>query len=282
MSLYVASLNSGSNGNCYFIGNNIEGVLVDAGISCREIEKRLKRLEISIQKIKGVFISHEHGDHIHGVAALSKKYAIPVYISSKTYKAANTQVEQDRCHFFEAGHSLSIGTLTVYPFRKYHDAADPFSFVVKNQEVSVGVFTDIGRVCEVVIEFFRQCHAVFLETNYDEEMLEKGSYPLALKNRIRNGFGHLSNSQALDLANNHAPAFMSTLFLSHLSKNNNSPERALKAFLSCSKNITVIVAPRDRETALFHIEQTKNVDKVSFVALANRHVSKQLQLFETT
>lgn len=254
MSLYVASLNSGSNGNCYYIGNEKEAVLIDAGISCREIEKRLSRLELSLPKIKAVFISHEHGDHIHGVAAFSKKHKVPVYITPATYRAGNLQLEERLIEKFESSSLVTIGDLQVRAFPKQHDAIDPCSFVISHKGINVGVFTDIGKNCERVIASFKQCHAAFLEANYDEEMLEKGGYPLALKNRIRTGHGHLSNTQAMRLVTDHRPLFMSHLFLSHLSRNNNSPERAMEVFASLSSAMHISVAPRDKETTVFHIK----------------------------
>lgn len=254
MSLYIASLNSGSNGNCYYVGNENEAVLIDAGISCREIEKRLKRLELPLEKIKAVFISHEHGDHIHGVAAFSKKHKVPVYITPATYRAGNLQLEEMLIEKFESSSFVTVGDLQVRAFPKQHDAVDPCSFVISHSGINVGVFTDIGKNCERVIASFKQCHAVFLEANYDEEMLEKGSYPLALKNRIRTGYGHLSNTQAMRLVADHRPPFMSHLFLSHLSRNNNSPERAMQAFATLHSDMHISIAPRERETEVFFID----------------------------
>ena len=109
-------------------------------------------------------------------------------------------------------------------FTKFHDAGDPHSFIVTYEKTKVGIFTDLGIVCDELIKNFKLCHAAFLEANYDEKMLEEGTYPLHLKNRIRGGEGHLSNKQALQLMIDHKPAFMSHLLLSHLSKNNNDPE----------------------------------------------------------
>jgi phosphoribosyl 1,2-cyclic phosphodiesterase len=135
-----------------------------------------------------------------------------------------------------------------------HDASDPYSFVVNCNKISVGVFTDIGKPCHHLIKHFKQCHAAFLETNYDECMLDKGTYPFFLKNRIRGGMGHLSNKQALELFTTHRPPFMSHLFLSHLSKNNNSPELVQNLFNGYAGNIEMILTSRYRETAVYHIE----------------------------
>jgi phosphoribosyl 1,2-cyclic phosphodiesterase len=177
MSLYISSLNSGSNGNCYYIGNDREAVLVDAGISCRETEKRMKRLGTSIDKVKAVFISHEHSDHIRGLAGISKKHRLPVYISNNTYRAGGFYLEKERVINFSNHETVKIGAISVTAFSKLHDALDPYSFLIECEGIKVGVFTDIGRSCQNVIRYFRECHAAFLESNYDEEMLSNGTYP---------------------------------------------------------------------------------------------------------
>jgi phosphoribosyl 1,2-cyclic phosphodiesterase len=259
MSLFVASLNSGSNGNCYYIGNADEAVLIDGGISCRETEKRIKRLGLSIRKVKAIFVTHEHGDHIHGVPALSRKYQIPVYITGHTLQRSNITLKEHLNFSFQAHQPVHIGNLTVTGFPKQHDAADPHSFIVADEHVRIGIFTDIGIACEHVIQHFEQCHAAFLEANYDEDMLEKGWYPLALKNRIRNGQGHLSNKQAMQLFLSHRPSYMSHLFLSHLSRENNSPKIVRDLFNQVA-NVTTefVIAPRDRETRLYYIRSSES------------------------
>jgi phosphoribosyl 1,2-cyclic phosphodiesterase len=203
MALVITSLNSGSNGNCYYVGNEREAVLVDAGISCRDIEQRMSNLDLAMERVKAVFISHEHIDHIRGVRVLAKKYQLPVYITPLTYKNARFHLEKKLQHSFKENEQVIIGGLTVTPFVKHHDAEDPYSFMVEGNGVRVGIITDIGIACEKVIHYFRQCHACFLESNYDERMLEEGDYPPRLKKRIRGGKGHLSNAEALKLFIHH-------------------------------------------------------------------------------
>ena len=253
MGLYITSLNSGSNGNCYYIGNDNEAVLIDAGISCRETEKRMKRLGLSLTKVKAIFVSHEHGDHISGLPVLAKKYALPVYITSTTLSHCNLALEPALIYSFDAEKPVTIGKLYVSAFSKYHDARDPHSFVVSCDDVRVGIFTDLGVVCKSLVKHFKQCHAAFLEANYDEKMLEEGSYPIHLKNRIRGGSGHLSNSQALQLVMNYKPAFMTHLLLSHLSKNNNDPLLVQELFSKVAGTTEVVIASRYAETPLLHI-----------------------------
>ena len=253
MSLFVTSLNSGSNGNCYYIGNDEEAILVDAGISCRETEKRMKRLGLSMQKVRAIFISHEHSDHIRGIHSLVKKFHLPVYITPSTSRSGGLFLDPGYVRSFTAYQPVVLGQLSITGFPKFHDASDPYSFLVQCGGIRVGVFTDIGAPCQHVIKHFQQCHAAFLEANYDEEMLDKGNYPYHLKRRIKGGYGHLSNSQALELFKRHRPSFMSHLILSHLSKNNNCPELVQNLFDRHAENVKMIVASRYQETPLFHI-----------------------------
>jgi phosphoribosyl 1,2-cyclic phosphodiesterase len=253
MSLSIASLNSGSNGNCYYIGNNNCAVLIDAGISCRETEKRMARLGLNMNKVKAVFISHEHTDHIKGVSVLAHKYNLPVYITQPTLQHGGLFLKQELVISFKAYERVCIEELNVTAFPKHHDAAEPHSFVVDFDNIRIGIFTDIGLPCEHLISHFKQCHAAFLEANYDEEMLANGRYPIYLKNRIRGGKGHLSNTQALALFTTHRPAFMSHLLLSHLSKDNNDPDLVRQLFQQHARGTEIIVASRYEESAVYHI-----------------------------
>lgn len=253
MSLYITSLNSGSNGNCYYAGNDENAVLIDAGISCRETEKRMKRLGLSMKNVKAIFISHEHSDHINGIAVLAKKYQLPIYVTEETQKHSKLSHDQYLLIPFSAYNAVRVGNLTVTAFPKFHDAIDPHSFIVASSSVKVGIFTDLGIVCKDLIKHFKECHAAFLEANYDETMLANGSYPYHLKKRISGGEGHLSNVQALQLVMDHKPSFMTHLILSHLSKNNNDPELVQNLFSQKIKDIKIIVASRYEETPVYFI-----------------------------
>ncbi|HEX8461645.1 MAG TPA: MBL fold metallo-hydrolase, partial [Segetibacter sp.] len=230
MSLFLASLNSGSNGNCYYVGNDEEAVLIDAGICCRELEKRMQRAGLDLSRVKAIFVSHEHTDHISGIQVLCKKYRLPVYITNATLNNSKLFLDEDLVIPFAANNPVVIGRLTINAFYKFHDACDPHSFTVSDDRVTVGVFTDIGRACSQVIRHFKKCHAAVLEANYDRKMLQDGNYPYHLKRRIMSGNGHLSNDEALQLFVQHKPPFMSHLILSHLSKNNNCPDLVKELF----------------------------------------------------
>lgn len=256
MSLFISSLNSGSNGNCYYVGNNNEAVLVDVGISCKEVEKRMLRSDLSMNKVKAIFISHEHSDHIKGVQVLSKKYSLPVYITPLTLRNSHLVLEDHLVNPFTGYEAIQIGDLSVVPFPKLHDASDPFSFIVEGNGLKIGVLTDIGSACRHVIDNFKQCHAAFLEANYDEGLLESGYYPYYLKQRIKSDKGHLSNKQALELFVNHKPEFMRLVILSHLSKDNNCPIIVKDLFTQYANQTKVVVASRLQESEVFHISDT--------------------------
>jgi phosphoribosyl 1,2-cyclic phosphodiesterase len=253
MSLYITSLNSGSNGNCYYVGNSDEAVLVDAGISCKEIEIRMKRLGLDMKKIKGVFISHEHTDHIKGIEVLSKKHQLPVYVTDATRRNGRIKLERHLSNTFNATEPIAIGSLNITAFNKFHDAADPYSFMISCNEVNVGVFTDLGVACSNLIHHFKQCHAAFLESNYDEDMLAHGAYPYHLKKRITGGQGHLSNIQALEVFKQYRPAHMTHLLLAHLSSNNNRPEIVERLFNEHAMDVKILIASRHQETEVYHI-----------------------------
>jgi phosphoribosyl 1,2-cyclic phosphodiesterase len=253
MPLFTTSLNSGSNANCYYVGTEQDAVLIDAGLSCAETELRLARLGLPMSQIRGVFVSHEHTDHIRGLVRLAKKHYLPVYITPGTLRESLLPRYGFDIRPFRADEPVTLGSLTVRAFSKQHDAADPHSFLVQSQATTVGVFTDIGMVCENLIQHFGQCHAAFLEANYDEAMLENGRYPYVLKQRIRGGRGHLSNEQALALFRTHKPPFMTHLFLAHLSQHNNSPTLAHDLFSPHLAGTELIVAPRTTQTPVYRI-----------------------------
>jgi phosphoribosyl 1,2-cyclic phosphodiesterase len=213
----------------------------------------MARLGLSMRKVRAIFVSHEHSDHIRGITVLAKKYQLPVYITQPTLLKGGLMLSADMVYNFEDGVTIKIGDLLITPFSKLHDAAHPHSFTIACGDVRVGVFTDLGAVCDNLTRHFKQCHAAFLEANYDEVMLETGRYPYHLKRRIRGGHGHLSNAQALALFMGHKPAYMTHLFLAHLSKDNNCPDLVRNLFQTHAGNTHIIVASRYEETPVYYI-----------------------------
>ncbi len=242
--LEICAIASGSNGNCYYIGNEKDAVLIDAGISCKQSLLRMESKGLNPQKVKAVFISHEHSDHMRGARVLAKRLNIPVWLTAKTYYAAYKNMQPTYPQFFTPGSELQIGEFTIHPFLKNHDAAEPCSFRIEYSGKNIGVFTDIGEPCENVTTQLAQCEVLFLETNYDEQMLTDGPYPFFLKQRISSPLGHLSNNQALELLKVHGSKKLQYVFLSHLSAENNTPELALAAFNTLETKFKVRLTSR--------------------------------------
>jgi phosphoribosyl 1,2-cyclic phosphodiesterase len=260
------------------VGNDNEAVLVDVGLTCKEVEKRMERLGLSVNKVKAIFISHEHSDHIKGLAVFAKKHKLPVYISTPTLKSSRLLLDSNNTFPLNHLQNIQIGNLKISAFSKFHDAADPYSFTVECNDVRVGVFTDIGAVCDRLITHFKNCHAAFLEANYDTDMLQNGRYPYFLKRRIMGGHGHLSNTQALELFMNHKPEYMSHLLLSHLSKDNNNPELVESLFKSVAGDTFVKVASRYEETELYYVGVNQNTT-ASYTFDPSLYQPEQLNLF---
>ncbi len=276
--LFTAAIASGSNGNCYYIGNADDAVLVDAGISAKETERRMAHLGLSMEKVRGIFVSHEHTDHVRGLELLAHRWNLPVW---------GTRATLSRCRLGRVAHQAvaighdavtEVGQLQIHAFRKRHDAADPISFSVRYAGVQVGIFTDIGRCCDNLIAHFRDCHGVFLEANYCEQLLAGGAYPYHLKKRISGGYGHISNREALEIFLAHRSPTLSHLLLSHLSGNNNTPERALETFLPHAGSTQVVVASRYAPSPLFKIRAGKEPLPVQ-VAAAAPVKAAQLSIF---
>lgn len=255
----IASIASGSNGNCYYLENDDDAVLIDAGISARQIAARMANLGLSMSKVRGVFISHEHTDHVRGVDVLSRKYSVPVFMTQKTYSKYGRAITDSLLNFFLPGTQIKFGNILVHPFLKSHDAAEPCSFSVSSKGRRVAVMTDIGLKCSNVISHINRADAVFLESNYDDLMLKAGPYPEFLKARISSDFGHLSNTQAALIALEHASSRLRHVFLSHLSENNNTPELAVRTFTSAIRqrsdlNPELIIASRHKESRLVSLK----------------------------
>ncbi|MEO5888624.1 MAG: MBL fold metallo-hydrolase, partial [Ferruginibacter sp.] len=190
-----------------------------------------------------------------GVAGLAEKYFLPVFITSHTSQNCSVPIKKELAHTLTAHEPVNIGGLSITAFPKCHDAVDPHSFIITCNDITIGVFTDIGIPCAHVIKYFSQCHAAFLEANYDEVLLEKGRYPRFLKNRISGGMGHLSNRQALEIFTTYRSPFMTHLLLAHLSQDNNDPVMVQRLFNDHAEGIEVVVASRHEQTAIYTIQK---------------------------
>ncbi|MFP6836630.1 MAG: MBL fold metallo-hydrolase [Pseudomonadales bacterium] len=188
-----ASLGSGSKGNATLVDIGGELILVDCGFTLKQAEVRLRRMDVGPGDLSAIVVTHEHADHCGGVAALSHKYAIPVYASYGTLKAARTELGGSPINTHEM---FSIGEVAVMPVIVPHDAREPTQFVFEHQGIRVGVISDLGQITPFVEAQYQRCNGLMMESNHDRQMLLRGRYPERVKRRIAGDLGHLSNEQA--------------------------------------------------------------------------------------
>jgi phosphoribosyl 1,2-cyclic phosphodiesterase len=234
MAVSVSMLASGSRGNCALITSSTTRILVDAGISCRETFKRMKALGDDPRSLSAIVITHEHCDHIYGLATLAKKLHIPVFMTGATHQAwARSMRDQngekpqlEKFERFESGHTFQVGDIAVKPFTIPHDAADPVGFTFRAEGIKVGLATDLGYVPLSVRDHLRGCDVLIMESNHDLEMLRVGPYPWSVKQRVMSRVGHLSNVALADFFTNDYDNSATFVVLAHLSEQNNHPEIA--------------------------------------------------------
>lgn len=254
--LKLCTLASGSSGNCLLISAGGTHILIDAGISARRIGQGLKEFGLSPAELDGILVTHEHSDHISGLATLLKHEAVPVYATAATGRQIAYRIAwaEEHLHTILPGSGFSIGALDVTAFSTPHDAADSVGYTVVHHDRKAAVVTDLGRVTEEVLGAVSGAQLALLETNYDPDWLRSGPYPMQLKARILGDYGHLSNEDGAHLARTLAEHGTRQLVLAHLSKENNTPARALDTVCACltcagilpQEDVTVDVAPRDR------------------------------------
>lgn len=222
----VCPLASGSKGNCLFVSCGDTVLLVDAGLSGVEIERRLAAVDVSPDTLTGIIITHEHSDHVRGAGILSRRFNIPVYISQKTYQACSGLGKIADLQFFACGTPFVIDQIKIHPFSTSHDATDSAGLTMEYNDMKVGIATDLGIVTHLVLEYLKDSDLLYLESNHDPRMLMNGPYPWHLKQRIKSRTGHLSNQDAVDLVNQLNESRLKHVILAHLSEENNHPDLA--------------------------------------------------------
>jgi phosphoribosyl 1,2-cyclic phosphodiesterase len=233
----VSVLASGSKGNCTIISSSRTRILVDAGLSCRELLRRLKASGQDAHELTAIVITHEHSDHVNGLRVLARKLKLPLYITGATCQAwTRFERQQDpefqkpeRIEYFEAGRSFHIGDVEVMPFTIPHDAADPVGFTFRVEGVKIGMATDLGYIPASVEQHLKGCAGLIIESNHDLEMLRSGPYPWSVKQRVMSRVGHLSNDALADFFANSYDGEAAFLVLAHLSEQNNHPEIARRS-----------------------------------------------------
>ena len=228
MPLRFASLGSGSKGNATLIDNGSTCVVIDLGFTIKETVRRLSRLGLMPQDVDAILVTHEHADHIHGVAGFARKFGTPVYLTPGTYRHKKMGelpfLNKINCHS-----SFEVGSLSITPVAVPHDAKEPCQYLVSSKEITIGILTDLGHITPHVRDKYRECDALLLECNHDVTMLQDGSYPYQLKQRVAGDYGHLNNVQAAELLDTINLERLHHLIISHISGENNLPNLAQDA-----------------------------------------------------
>ncbi len=270
-SMKVISLQSGSNGNCFYVetpryeNSPAVRLLFDAGISARQAQLRLADHGMDICDVDALLISHDHSDHAKNMAIYQRKFGMPVYLTRRTLAASQRFVKNgsmDKVRLFTAGATLAFGDVAVHTIPTPHDSADGVAFVVEHGGQRVGILTDLGHAFEGLREVLESLDAVILESNYDDQMLEHGRYPYRLKQRIRGAGGHLSNEDSARLLHSvHGAGKKGRLqwaCLCHLSEDNNTPEVARETHRKLLGDLLPIhVAPRYQTSEVFEVKVEK-------------------------
>lgn len=230
----LCSIASGSSGNCVYVGTDATHLLLDVGISGKRTETGLQQLGIRIQDIDGIFLTHEHADHISGLGVLARKYGIPIYGTRGTIGAVRTThsigtIDEELFHYVKADEKLTVKDVTIYPIKTSHDAVEPVAYRVSHDKKKIGVITDLGCYNDYTVECLKGLDLLYLEANHDINMLQVGPYPYYLKQRILGKKGHLSNEAAGKLLSSLLHDDLKAVILGHLSQENNLPELAYEA-----------------------------------------------------
>ena len=234
MAVSVTVLASGSGGNCTLVSSSGTRLLVDAGLSCKELLRRMVLCGENPRSVDAILITHEHGDHVGGLYVLAKKLKVPVYITAATHESyrrwardsAGNRVRLERVECFSPGRAFQIGDISVMPFTIPHDAVDPVGFTFGSDGIKVGICTDLGYMPASVRDHLRGCHVLMIESNHDLELLRGGPYPWSVKQRVMSRVGHLSNDALADFLASDYDGEAEFLILAHLSEKNNHPEIA--------------------------------------------------------
>ena len=224
----ICLLASGSKGNSILVESGKTRLLIDAGLSARELRKRLDSVGVEAESLDALLITHEHGDHVRGLGPLVRQLDLPVYLQTDLARKLPDVGKPECVQEFVDGEEFTIKDLTIRPFAITHDCLAPVGFTLDGELGKVGVATDLGIVTRLVTECLQDCRALVLETNHDEELLRDGPYPWKLKQRVRSNHGHLSNNAAGNLLQSLLWNGLETVFLGHLSETNNRPDLAME------------------------------------------------------
>lgn len=250
-----ASLGSGSKGNCTIVECKTTNILIDCGFSLKSTRARLEQLNKSPEELTAILVSHEHSDHWKGVEDLASKFDVPVYLSAGTHKAKNIQPDRAGFHIINNHNDFVIGDLIITPVPVPHDAREPIQYVFNSGSAQFGIVTDLGHYTAHIVDCYANCDGILIECNYDESMLNNGSYPKFLKQRVSGLFGHLSNSQAAELLSRLDYASLQQLVIGHVSEENNCIEVIRERIgKSIPPDLPIHIASQSKASQWFSLE----------------------------
>lgn len=262
MGIKFCSLSSGSSGNCQYIETDRTKILVDGGFSGKRIEQLLSSIDVSPSEIDSIFVTHEHIDHVKGVGVMSRRYDIPIFANEETWASMGKtigNISEKNIKIFETETELQLKDLDIYPFRIFHDAANPVGYCFYHKDIKISIMTDTGWVNNNMKDAIKGSSLYLIESNHDTKMLKEGKYPWPLKQRILGTRGHLSNMDTGKVLTEVLNGDGETVLLAHLSKENNIPSLAHKTVkeyvegfgLNACRDITLDLTYRDRATRVY-------------------------------
>lgn len=232
--LKFISFGSGSSGNCYYLYTATDGLIIDSGVGIRTLKKYFRDYGLSLSAVRNILITHDHADHVKSVGCLSSDFKLPVYTTGEVHAGirrnycVQRKIEQDFVRHVEKGVTFSLGDFTVTPFEVPHDSADNVGYFIEHEGIAFCIITDAGTVTDSMKQYISSADYLVIEANHDEEMLKNGPYPSYLKRRILSDRGHLSNSACGAALAENMSQRLKTVWLCHLSEDNNHPELARK------------------------------------------------------
>lgn len=264
MKIKFCSLSSGSSGNCQYIETRNTKILIDAGFSGKRIEILLESIGVSPCELDGIFVTHEHTDHIRGVGVLSRRYNIPIYANENTWIGMEKNignVSSENTRVFISEKDLDIKDITVHPIKVFHDALEPVGYIIYYRNRKISIVTDTGWIDNIMKDKIKGSDLYLMESNHDIDMLREGSYPWPLKQRVLSTRGHLSNEDAGRVLGEVVAGKGEIILLGHLSKENNEPDLAHRTVkdsmvglgLDVKKDITLDLTHRDRVSKVYEL-----------------------------
>lgn len=255
MKIQFICLGSGSSGNCFYLGTERCGVLIDAGIAARTIKKHLKEAGIDIEKLRGVLVTHDHADHIKALGSLGEKLHIPIYTTSLVHQGiARSYCMTERlitsARTIEKEQPFELGDFCIECFEVPHDGTDNVGYCIQIGQTTFTFLTDLGEITPTAARYIDRANYLIIEANYDTDMLHMGPYPHHLKERIASSTGHMSNADTARYLAHHLPPHVRHIWLCHLSKDNNHPELALKTVELALRDQGILVGKELEVTAL--------------------------------